>query len=196
MRNKAARLLLGAGAALLAVSLFLFWSGSEADRRAGESARLLLKDWDTSSFRFPAGKSAPSFPEEESPPASPLPDRVLGVLSLPALGLDLPVLEECTDELLERAPCRYAGTGPQEAGFVVAGHSCDSHFGKLSHLADGDEVLFRDREGGETRFQVRDREFLPGGDAEGLDADAWDLTLFTCTFDGSDRLLVRCTRIP
>lgn len=190
MRNKAARFLLGAGAALLAVSLFLFWSGSETDRRAGETARLLLEEWETSPS--PAAAS-----QAEAPASAPgLPDRVLGVLSLPALGLDLPVLEECTDELLERAPCRYAGTGPQEAGFVVAGHSYDSHFGKLSHLADGDEVLFRDREGGETRFQVRGQEFLPGGDAEGLDAAAWDLTLFTCTFDGSDRLLVRCMRIP
>ena len=35
---------------------------------------------------------------------------IIGILAIPKLGLELPVLSECNEELLSISVCRYGGT--------------------------------------------------------------------------------------
>ena len=199
-----ARAISALGVVFLLLGGFLLWRGYSADARAGEAARELLA-------RLPAPNvssadvSSPAAPELDVSSADvssedewdALAGRVLGVLSIPVLDLELPVLDSCTDELLELSVCRYAGSPPTEtdgaSGFVLAGHSFDSQFGRLPRLRPGDEILFRTLSGQETRYEVEECAEI-SADPAGLDAETRPLTLFTCTFDGSARFLIHAGR--
>lgn len=184
MKNKAPLLLILPGAALIIVSLVIFWMQDAEDQAAREASLELMKSWALSS-------DSQTHSEETSQPASPT-----WVLSIPQLGLELPILEECTEEGLKQAPCLYDGSDVCAPGLVIAGHSYDSHFGKLSHLKTGAQVTITDRTGNTFSYIVESQEFIPGDSPDKLNGEAYDLTLFTCTYDGSDRLLVRCTKTP
>lgn len=64
----------------------------------------------------------------------------------------------------------------------------------LSRLAEGNSVVFYLRDGTELQYSVAELAYISGNAPEELQAEDWDLTLFTCSFDGSDRLLIRCKR--
>ena len=89
------------------------------------------------------------------------------------------------------APCRYAGN--LYDGLIIAGHNYVSHFKKLSQLAPGDAVRFTDVDGNVWEYTVTTTEIISGYDVEGMEEGDWDLTLFTCTYGGQDRVTVRCT---
>lgn len=78
--------------------------------------------------------------EEEDPWAS---YEVDGILSIPDLGLRLPVLSYYEEELLSVSPCLYKGTGGDDPSrLVVAGHNYRSHFGRLGELTAGSLVSY------------------------------------------------------
>ena len=57
----------------------------------------------------------------------------IGVLSVPTLELELPVLTDWSYAKLKQAPCHYSGSY-YEADFVIAAHNYKAHFGRLSEL--------------------------------------------------------------
>ena len=115
----------------------------------------------------------------------------IGFVSIPALGLELPVLAEWDYELLQLAPCLYAGTIFTN-DMVLMGHNYQSHFGRIDELEIGDEVIFTDVAGGLQRYEVAAKDVLAPAAVEEMTAGAYDLTLFTCTYGGADRVTVRC----
>lgn len=115
-----------------------------------------------------------------------------GVLELPDLNLTLPVLSDCTPELLELAPCFYGEGQTEKEKLVIAGHSYEGHFGSLSALQEGDSVLYTPLHGSPRRYTVSFTEEIAGDDTEGLWLGDWSLSLFTCNFDGGRRVVVRC----
>ena len=117
----------------------------------------------------------------------------IGYLSLPALGLELPVLGDWSYRKLNIAPCRYTGSLRGE-DLVIMAHNYRSHFGKLSQLSLGDSVTFTDIYGKTTRFQVVGKDILAPGDVEEMTSGDFDLTLFTCTYGGRSRVTVYCDK--
>lgn len=115
----------------------------------------------------------------------------IGWLTLPSLGLELPVMSEWSYARLKIAPCRYTGSA-YSGDMVLAAHNFSSHFGRLSELSPGDEVLFTDVEGNVFRYEVADAEILQPTAVEEMTAGEWPLTLFTCTYGGRTRLTIRC----
>lgn len=116
----------------------------------------------------------------------------VGVLGIPALSLELPVISNWSKENAKTAPCRYSGSIYQD-DFIICAHNYDSHFGKLNRLNAGDMVTFQDLDGNVFRYQVKDVQILEGTDVEKMQAGDWDLTLFTCTPGGKMRYCVRCS---
>ena len=117
----------------------------------------------------------------------------IGVLSIPVLELELPVLSEWDYSNLEMAPCRYSGTA-YKGNFVVAAHNYLSHFGKLARLSTGDRVTFRDNEGNVFCYEVIEKDKLGPTEVEEMVDAEYNLTLFTCTAEGTERLTVRCNK--
>jgi len=117
----------------------------------------------------------------------------IGILSIPALSLDLPVMDESTESNLKLAPCRDYGSLTTD-DLVIAGHNYRQHFGYLSDLEPGDSVTFTDMNGTLHTFRVGAVEILDETDVDEMKDSPWALSLYTCTFNGSERLTIRCQR--
>ena len=117
-------------------------------------------------------------------------NEYIGYLTIPALGLELPVMAELDSARLETAPCRYYGT-PND-NLVIAGHNYSRHFGRLHDLRIEDPIMLTDTAGGKHLYRVCEIEILAGTAITQMLDSGYDLTLFTCTYGGRDRIAVRC----
>ena len=115
----------------------------------------------------------------------------IGILSIPVLDLELPVLTDWSYAKLKKAPCHYYGTY-YEKDFVIAAHNYKSHFGRLSELQAGDIVVFTDINNIEHYYEVVLLETLPKNATKEMITSGFDLSLYTCTPGGSNRVTVRC----
>ena len=119
----------------------------------------------------------------------------IGYISLPTLELELPVMSEWSYPKMKIAPCRYWGSVYLD-NMVIAAHNYVDHFGRLGNVGVGDPVIFTDVDGNVFRYTVSELIQLTPDQTlnmvKGLD---WDLTLFTCTTSGRQRLTVRCVRV-
>lgn len=118
----------------------------------------------------------------------------MGVITIPELERILPIQSDWSESKLKRTPCRYSGS-LDEGGLVIAGHNYKKHFSKLSTLSYGDSVVFTDLEGNQYFYEVREVYTLDGSDVDGMTQSGYDLSLFTCNYDGQARVTVRCTRV-
>ena len=115
----------------------------------------------------------------------------IGVLSIPVLELELPVLTDWSYEKLKVAPCHYFGSCYEE-NFIIAAHNYQSHFGRLSALQPKDLILFTDISGMVHCYEVVLLETLPGSATEEMITSGFDMSLYTCTPGGASRITVRC----
>lgn len=129
--------------------------------------------------------------EMEMPTVESEGEAYIGVLDIPVLGLELPVISQWSYSRLKLAPCRFEGSTYLD-DLIIAAHNYRSHFGGLKNLRPGDEVSFTDVEGNVFRYAVAELETLGGNDLEELESGEWDLTLITCTLGGKSRVTVRC----
>lgn len=118
----------------------------------------------------------------------------IGILSIPVLELELPILTDWNYEKLKIAPCLYHGSY-YEGDFVIAGHNYEGHFKKLSQLQAEDLIVFTDVSGRERAYEVVLLETLPGNATEEMITAGFDLSLYTCTPGGASRVTVRCNAI-
>lgn len=113
------------------------------------------------------------------------------ILSIPALDLELPVIDEFTYPNLKLSPCLYQGSIYQN-DIIIGGHNYRTHFGNLKSLEIGDSVTLTDMAGNEFFYQVIGTETMEKTAVDELNAGEWDLTLFTCTYGGEQRVIIRC----
>jgi len=116
-----------------------------------------------------------------------------GILSIPALELELPVLADWDYEKLQKAPCHYFGSC-YESDFVIAAHNYPAHFGRLSELQPGDSVVFADMAGFVHCYEVALLETLSPTATMEMITSGFDLSLYTCTSGGGSRVTVRCNK--
>lgn len=115
----------------------------------------------------------------------------IGYLAIPSLELNLPILSDWDGARLQIAPCRYHGSVNGE-NLVLMAHNYASHFGRIADLKAGDSVIFTDMDGVVTHYRVEARDILPPDAVEEMTAGEFDLTLFTCTYGGENRVTVFC----
>jgi sortase A len=118
----------------------------------------------------------------------------IGILTIPVLDLELPVLTDWSYAKLKKAPCHYYGTY-YEKDFVIAAHNYKSHFGRLSELQVGDIVIFTDVNGLAHCYETALTETLPKEATKEMIASGFDLSLYTCTPGGASRVTVRCNAV-
>lgn len=118
----------------------------------------------------------------------------IGYLSIPDLGLDLPVMSSWSYPQLDIAPCRYAGSILGE-DLVIMAHNYRSHFANLSQLEQGDSVYFTEVDGTRTAYEVVGKDVLQPEAVEEMTAGDFDLTLFTCTYGGASRVTIYCDQV-
>ena len=77
---------------------------------------------------------------------------------------------------------------------MIMAHNYRTHFGKIRRMKAGDLVTFTDMDGATHEYQVVALEVLGGTAVEEMTSGEYDLTLFTCTYGGENRVTVRCDR--
>lgn len=205
--SKQGKIYTGIGLLLLAAALFLTGYNLWSDARASISANMVLEQLNPD-IQKNAGMSLTALPSGESLEEAYFPDYILnpemdmpeeevdgqkyiGVLKIPVLSLELPIISEWSYPRLRIAPCRYAGSAYLN-NMVIAAHDYYSHFGRLKSMSQGDEVIFTDMDGNVFRYEVAELETLSSTAVEEMTSGDWDLTLFTCTVGGQSRVTVRC----
>lgn len=116
----------------------------------------------------------------------------IGTLSIPSLGLKVPVQRNWSYENLSVSPCRYSGSAYADNLTIIA-HTY--HFGKLSSLALDATITFTDMENNVFRYVVREKNTISPNDANEIAHSDYDLTLVTCTLSGTKRVAVYCERV-
>lgn len=147
----------------------------------------------------PTQETGPELPDYVRNPLKEMPTQTIngydyiGVLAIPALGLELPVMSTWDYTRLRIAPCRYTGSVYQD-NLTICAHNYASHFGTLRKLQVGDSVTFTDVGENVFSYTVTALETLAPSAVEEMTEGEWDLTLFTCTVGGATRVTVRCDR--
>ena len=121
-------------------------------------------------------------------------DFYIGILSIPAIDRELPIISSWNYTKLKTAPCRYTGSAYLD-NMTICAHNFSRHFGQIGTLALGDTVIFTDVDGNVFTYQVAEIETLQPTAIDQMTESPWDLTLFTCTLGGRTRVTVRCSRV-
>lgn len=118
--------------------------------------------------------------------------KYIGVLDVPKLSLQLPVMSHWSYDGLKIAPGRYQGS-VYKRNIIIAGHNYRSHFSRLKTLDIGSTIWFIDVEGNKFEYKISDIEIIKGTNVKQMKKGSWDMTLFTCTYGGQNRMALRCT---
>lgn len=183
------------GVVLLLLAGGLYGYNRYEDAHAGAEAQTVVAD-----LQQKVSETADTGAEADSDPLDPeLPvveidgNEYVGEISIPAIGIDLPVMSEWSYPRLKIAPCRQFGSSRTD-DLVIAAHNYESHFGKLSSLSEGDSVIFTDMDGIENQYVVSKIEVLDPHSVEEVEHSGYALVLYTCTYGGKTRVTVFCDR--
>ena len=116
----------------------------------------------------------------------------IGYISVPALGIDLPVMSQWDYSRLKISPCRYFGSTKTD-NLVIAAHNYKVHFGYIGNLKPGDYVIFTDMDANVYNYKVDFVDVVLPTDVDKVTDSGDDLILYTCTYGGAKRIVVRCS---
>lgn len=204
MRRKFGALCMILGTVLvgMALSLFLYnrWEGDQAEEASSEVLQDMLQVIQDSGKGQSVGSIYTYTPEtvKEMTTETINGYEYIGYLSIPSLGLELPVMSEWSYAGLKIAVGRYAGSVYTD-DLVICGHNYPRHFSQIKWLDPGTEIIFTDMDNNVWYYQVSNVETLQPTAVEQMigkvEGDEWDLTLFTCNTGGRTRRAVRCIRV-
>ena len=199
--NKKGLIFVFIGVLCIAAALALFIHNSAETRNASEvSARITGKfRTQVEADRQNSDNTLPTDNPDSKMPAIKIEEkRYTGILEIPSMGIELPVAESFSYAALQQTPCIYSGSVYRD-NLVIAAHNYDAHFGRLSSLGFDNEVIFTDAEDNRYYFRTVNIETLNPYQQTDLvekqNKNDWDMTLFTCNYSGSQRIVVRCRRV-
>ena len=206
MKQKIGKICMALGALLILASAgLLAYNKWDADRADKASQQVLGELEDTLTKTMEEKTKADEVVlQPELDPTQPMTEvelegwNYIGYLSIPSIGLNLPVMSEWSYAGLKIAPGRYSGSTYAD-NMVVCAHNYAKHFSPIKWLAEGAEVYFTDMDGMRWSYEVSVVKTIQPTQIEKMtekteDSENWDLTLFTCTTGGSARCAVRCVR--
>ncbi len=204
MRNKFNSWII-AGLVLIFLSLGLTCFNLYDDYRAGQAMPDLgietqsRSDFDMAFNSNPGEISIPDYilnPDMDMPVLNQDGHDYVGVLEIPSQDLKLSVISTLDYVNLKIAPCLYTGNIYQHNA-IIGAHNYNSHFGKLKYLSSGDKIKFTDVDGNLFEYNIAGVGVLDKYAPDELDAlsDTYDLILFTCTYGGKSRVVVKCNLI-
>lgn len=118
----------------------------------------------------------------------------IGWITIPSLKLELPIMSEHDYTRLNIAPCRYYGS-IYTNDLIICAHSYETHFKNIDKLNQNDLIIITDINGNIYKYEVLEIEILNPKEVSKMIDNNFDLTLYTCTNDGLNRITVRCNRI-
>lgn len=195
--NKKGLIILIAGLLCVAAAIGLFVNNALTSQRAGESSQKITEEIEKKIAEENSGEEntfPTDNPNREMPTVTVEDQDYIGILSIPELELKLPVLASFDYDSLQVTPCLYSGSIYRK-NMVIGAHNYDSHFGNIGSLSQGSRVIFTDVENHRYDCEVVSMETLNPEQNDELTkkfGNDWDMSLFTCNYSGSARIVVRC----
>lgn len=195
-RQTRGALLIALGLALVAAGAAMWGMNEYRDRQAGQNAQALLTNlttqitWREETAIYDTAQPEP-LPAGEQPQMTLNGYELVGILKVESVGIELPVLNAWSYDLLQIAPCRYSGS-VEGRDMILLAHNYRRHFSPLKGVSVGESVEFTDVEGVVHHYTVAATEILEKTELERLTTSGHALTLFTCTNGGYSRFVVRC----
>lgn len=201
MRKSPGILCIVIGCVLLLAALGLYGYNRYEDAQAGAEAQVVVQDLEQKLEQTVSKVESTETSSDSEEMLSPeLPVVMLdgydyiGVISIPAIDIKLPVMSDWSYPKLKISPCREFGSSRTD-DLVIAAHNYESHFGKLGSVSVGDNVIFTDMDGVENHYIVQKTDILQPTDVDAVEHSGYDLVLYTCTYGGKTRITVFCDRI-
>lgn len=128
--------------------------------------------------------------------------KVIGIIKIPIISLEYPILEQTTDDAMKVSISRYWGGDINSYGNVsLAGHNNKitlTMFGKNKNLKIGDSVFLTDLTGTTIEYKIYDSFITDPDDVSILrttDESVREITLITCTNGRTNRLIHKAREI-
>lgn len=123
------------------------------------------------------------------------------IVNIPSIGVNYPVLNTTTDELLKISPCYFWGPKPNEVGnYCIVGHNYrnSKFFSKVPTLQNGSIIELTDLKGRTLKYAVYDKYLVDPSNVSCTSQrtnGAKEITLITCTNDSSQRVVVKAREV-
>lgn len=208
--QKSGGLFITAGILMLVSAIVLSGYNLYDEYRAGQSAGAILKELQrqipivqtpqettAQEIYLPDDSQLPDYlinPDMKMPEEEILGNYYIGIVQIPSLEICLPVISEWSYDALQIAPCRYSGSA-YTGNLVIAAHNYLTHFGSIKTLSPGAQVIFTDVKGRSFLYEVGAVETVQSTAVEDVLSEKWNLTLFTCTPGGFERVVVHCLKL-
>ena len=125
----------------------------------------------------------------------------IGVINIPSINVNYPILSTYSDALLKIAPCKFHGPNPNEVGnLCIAGHNYrnSKFFSKVPKLENGDIIEITDLSGNTVTYAVYDKFIVNPDQLEctsQLTEGRREITLITCTDDNKQRHIIKAREV-
>ena len=122
---------------------------------------------------------------------------VTGIIEIPKININYPILSEINDELLKISACRFYGPYPNEIGnLCIAAHNYDNNrfFSNLYKLEIGDMINIYDSTNSLVRYYVYSKYETNKNDTSCTSQDTngiREITLITCNNFNGNRLIIK-----
>lgn len=186
--NKLGKYLIILGVILIVISLSLFTFNNLEDYHASKNSFEVLEMIDDNKIEEIV-TNVSNLTKQEENVINVRGNDYIGIIEIPALNLELPIMSEFTYDKLKIAPCRYFGS-IQTNDLVICGHSYLAHFGNLYRLQPKDIIIINDFHK-QYIYEVEAIEILEATDINNMLDSQFDLTLYTCTKDSLRRVTIR-----
>jgi len=123
------------------------------------------------------------------------------IVNIPSIGVNYPILNTTTDELLKISPCYFWGPKPNEVGnYCIVGHNYrnSKFFSKVPNLENGAIIEITDLSGRTIKYAVYDKYLVDPSDVSCTSQrtnGAKEITLITCTNDSAKRVIVKAKEV-
>ncbi len=125
----------------------------------------------------------------------------IGVVDIPSINVNYPILSTYSDALLKIAPCKFHGPNPNEVGnLCIAGHNYrnSKFFSKVPDLETGEIIEITDLGGNTVEYAVYDKFIVNPDELEctsQLTGGRREITLITCTDDNKQRHIIKAREV-
>ena len=121
----------------------------------------------------------------------------IGIINIPKINVNYPILSETSPTLLKIAPCKFWGPNPNQVGnLCIAGHNYKNSkfFSKVPTLENGDIIEITDLSQTTIKYVVYDKYIVEIDDVSCTSQNVGNeriLTLITCTNDNKQRWVIK-----
>ena len=126
---------------------------------------------------------------------------IVGIINIPKIELEYPILNETTDDLLKISVCKFWGPEPNEVGnLCIAGHNYTNTraFSKIYKLEKGDIIEITNLRGKTVQYEVYTQYIVSSKDTNPtsqITHGRKEVTLITCTNGTKERRIVKAVEV-